>query len=236
MDTVFLLGVGMLVLGASADWLGRKWGSRATITIMFVGAIFLSSSAGSATAWLSVFATGLCTFGFGVGGEYPVASASAAEKAEGNPALRKRRGEIVVMTFSMQGVGSLVNVLVIIIFYAATGATGAVISGSDAEWIWRGQFVLGTIMVLVFVYYRWVHLKESKVWEKDRKIVDKEQKREEEANPKMNARLNAYLCIMKRYWSRLLISCGAWVLNDFAFYGSKLFMSVSIMNILFKIH
>lgn len=41
-------------------------------------------------------------FGYGVGGEYPLASSSAAERAEANKALRFRRGEMVVCTFSMQ--------------------------------------------------------------------------------------------------------------------------------------
>lgn len=38
-------------------------------------------------------------------GEYPLASSSAAEKAEGDPKLRKRRGETVVLAFSQQGWG-----------------------------------------------------------------------------------------------------------------------------------
>lgn len=38
-------------------------------------------------------------------GEFPLASSSAAEKAEGDPKLRKRRGETVVLAFSQQGWG-----------------------------------------------------------------------------------------------------------------------------------
>ncbi len=53
-------------------------------------------------------------FGIGVGGEYPVASASANERAESSAALSKRRGETVVLVFSMQGWGNLVNTAVII--------------------------------------------------------------------------------------------------------------------------
>ena len=41
-------------------------------------------------------------FGFGVGGEYPVASTSASERAEASSTLVHRRGETVVMVFSMQ--------------------------------------------------------------------------------------------------------------------------------------
>ena len=74
---------GMLVLGFMADWIGRKWGSRTTMMIMLIGGIMLSSAAGSASAFLTVFLVGLFIFGFGVGGEYPMASSSAAERAEG---------------------------------------------------------------------------------------------------------------------------------------------------------
>ena len=41
-------------------------------------------------------------YGFGVGGEYPLASSSAAERAEADAATRARRGETIVCTFAMQ--------------------------------------------------------------------------------------------------------------------------------------
>jgi MFS family permease len=43
-------------------------------------------------------------FGFGVGGEFPVASSSASEKSEGSPGGSEagKRGETVVLVFSMQ--------------------------------------------------------------------------------------------------------------------------------------
>ncbi len=43
-----------------------------------------------------------CRYGFGVGGEYPMASSSAAERSQADDELRHRRGEQVVMTFSGQ--------------------------------------------------------------------------------------------------------------------------------------
>ena len=42
-------------------------------------------------------------FGIGVGGEYPIASTSASERAEADVNLQHRRGETVMLTFSMQG-------------------------------------------------------------------------------------------------------------------------------------
>jgi len=44
-------------------------------------------------------------FGIGVGGEYPIASTSASERAEADINLQHRRGETVMLTFSMQGAG-----------------------------------------------------------------------------------------------------------------------------------
>jgi hypothetical protein len=44
----------------------------------------------------------VCRYGFGVGGEYPMASASAAERSQADDELRHRRGEQVVMVFSGQ--------------------------------------------------------------------------------------------------------------------------------------
>ena len=44
----------------------------------------------------------LCRYGFGVGGEYPMASSSAAELAEVKPELFSLRGRQVVLVFSNQ--------------------------------------------------------------------------------------------------------------------------------------
>jgi len=41
-------------------------------------------------------------FGYGVGGEYPIASSSAAERAEADKQLQFKRGETVILVFAMQ--------------------------------------------------------------------------------------------------------------------------------------
>ena len=53
-------------------------------------------------------------FGIGVGGEYPVASTSANERAENTKHLQQRRGETVICVFSMQGWGNWANTAVIL--------------------------------------------------------------------------------------------------------------------------
>ena len=50
-----------------------------------------------------MYAVAQTVFGVGVGGEYPIASTSASERAEADEALLHRRGETVMLTFSMQG-------------------------------------------------------------------------------------------------------------------------------------
>lgn len=228
-ETIEICGIigGMLVLGFSADWIGRKWGSRLCTTIMVFGAILLTAASGSATAFLVVFCTGLCLFGFGVGGEYPLASSSAAERAEGNPAMRKRRGETVVLTFTQQGWGNWSNTLVILILLAMVGATGQDPSANDASIVVHVQFAVALAILLGLMVYRFTKLEESKVWEAERKGVDKEMEIEGE---KENTR-KLYWVIFKRNWSRLLVTAGAWVVNDLAFYGNKLFQSQFIQVI-----
>ncbi len=153
-----------------------------------------------------------------------MASSSAAERAEGDPELRKRRGETVVLTFTQQGWGNFCNTLVIIILMAILGATGTEISSSDAELTWRLQFIIGTVIVALVSAYRFIFLEESKVWEAERKTADHELEVEGEADHKSKL----YSVIFRRYSSRLMCTCSAWFLNDLCFYGNKLFQSTFI--------
>lgn len=83
--------LGMLVLGFFADIIGRKLGSRLTASIMLLGGGLLTGCAGNDGQFLAMLLASLFIFGTGVGGEYPVASSSAAERAEGSKAMRRRR-------------------------------------------------------------------------------------------------------------------------------------------------
>ena len=96
----------MLVISFFADWMGRKKGSRLCTSIMFIGAILLTAADGSASTYLTLLCIGLSIFGFGVGGEYPLAASSAAERAEGSVEMRKKRGQTIALTFTQQGWGN----------------------------------------------------------------------------------------------------------------------------------
>jgi MFS family permease len=225
-ETIEICGIvcGMLIIGFMADWMGRKWGSRVCTVIMTVGCIFLTSVAGSAEAFLAVLATGLFVFGLGVGGEYPLASSSAAERAEGNPELRKKRGQTIALTFTQQGWGNWSNTLVILILLACVGATGTNPTPDEASTVVHVQFAVGLFIILCLLVYRFTKLEESKVWAAERAGVDREL---EDEGEKENTK-KLYIVVFRRNWSRLFQTCFAWFLNDFVFYGNKLFQSTFI--------
>ena len=229
-STIEICGIvaGMLIISFFADWIGRKQGSRVCTSIMTVGAILLTSASGSATAYLAVLCVGLSVFGFGVGGEYPLAASSAAERAEGSAENRKKRGQTIALVFTQQGWGNFSNTLVILILLACVGATGRQPTSDEALIILHVQFAVGLAIILGLLVYRFTKLKESAVWEAERRGVDREL--EDEGEKGQNAKL--YTVIAKRNWSRLLETSFAWFLNDFVFYGNKLFQSrfIEIMS------
>jgi MFS family permease len=68
-----------------------------------VGILITASSGSDSGQQFLMFTIVQSLFGVGVGGEYPVASTSANERAENTKHLQNRRGETVVCVFSMQG-------------------------------------------------------------------------------------------------------------------------------------
>ena len=96
--------LGMGLMGYVGDMIGRKWGSVTTACVMFVGGILLTCLDGVNENGLAImYIVAQFVFGFGVGGEYPMAAGSAAERAEaGGKAKASKRGREVLLTFSMQ--------------------------------------------------------------------------------------------------------------------------------------
>ncbi|CAL8462225.1 g1756 [Coccomyxa elongata] len=207
--------VGMLLMGYIADQIGRKWGSALTASFMFIGGIMLTASNGvTIQGWAIMFAVSQFIFGYGVGGEYPLASSSAAERAEANKALRFRRGEMVVCTFSMQGWGNLVNTAVLCILLAIFGQTGSKYNHHALDAVWRISFGIGLIPVTFMLIYRLFFLQESKVWKRQNKpaaVALREQK-----------------VLWYHYWHRLAGCALSWFFWDVSFYGNKLFQSTFI--------
>jgi MFS family permease len=75
--------VGMLVFGTVTGKVGRLWGSRGTAAFMLIGGVLLAAASGaSLTDQFIRLDVGLAVLSVGVGGEYPLAASSSAERAE----------------------------------------------------------------------------------------------------------------------------------------------------------
>lgn len=204
--------LGMLVMGFAGDWTGRKWGSRIVAATMLTGVILLTFTPfeTNPTAYFFYFNFVQTYYGFGVGGEYPMAASSAAERAEMNPHLRHLRGQQVVLVFSNQGLGNLVNGIVILVAMFIFGQTGPTLSYSGSQQVMALQYGIGAVVCVVMVAYRFTYLEESEMFENSKQM--------EKDGDKWKKQLRS----MWYYWPRQFAASMAWMCNDFAFYGNKL--------------
>ncbi|KAG2495268.1 hypothetical protein HYH03_006541 [Edaphochlamys debaryana] len=191
---------------------------------MVVGAVLIIASSGPTDRALwAMFTAVQFIFGIGVGGEYPVASTSANERAESSAKLQKRRGETVVLVFSMQGVGNLVNTAVIIAILAGFGQYGPPYDSYALEVTWRLSYAIGLIPLISILLYRIFRLRESAVWQKKREAL------KALGGTHGNAvQWRKFSLLMYYYWHRNLGTAASWFVWDFAFYGNKLFQSTFI--------
>ncbi|CAL8468283.1 g7823 [Coccomyxa elongata] len=209
--------VGMLSVGFIADRIGRKRGSVLTASIMFIGSLLLTVSSGPNVAGLfTMFIIVQIIFGIGVGGEYPVASSTANEMANSFKSLRNYRGRTVVLVFSNQGLGNLVNTAVILALMAITGQYGPKYSQKSIEIVWRVSYAIITAVILFMLLWRIFGLKETAHFRNRSKgrVVSFN-------NRKMHVLLGYFS-------SRIFASSITWFVNDFAFYGNKLFQGTFI--------
>lgn len=221
---------GMITLGFIGDKIGRKWGSVTTVSLMLVGAIFLTANGAGlpGRGFTIMYIVSQFLFGYGVGGEYPMAAGSAAERAEaGGKRKAAKRGQEVVLTFSMQGVGNFVNTGVLVALFpiystiaptrgisASTGKATQTYQWHRLDGVWRTSFGLGMLPLLFMLYYRIFRLRESAVWKASNIAAG--------ANVSRGAEFSA-MCF--HFWHRLLATGGTWFLWDFSFYGNKVFQS-----------
>ncbi|KAK2078160.1 hypothetical protein QBZ16_004028 [Prototheca wickerhamii] len=213
---------GQLFIGFFADRIGRKYGSIMTASIMLVFGILITASSGSNENNLFIMFTVVqALFGVGVGGEYPVASTSANERAEENAHLQNKRGETVVLVFSMQGWGNLFNTWIILAILAGFGQHEPPYSDYALEVTWRLSYALGLLPLLFIWYWRVFQLRESAVWRKKRESLKSMGK-----GTRFGYRKTRLL--MYYYWHRIAGTSLSWFVWDFAFYGNKLFQSTFI--------
>lgn len=170
----------MVTFGLLGNNIGRRAGSRMSISIMLCGAIIIVASSGPPSTLFIVFNVGLAVLAVAVGAEYPLTSSSSAENAE-TDAKPYRRGFAKSAAFAMQGWGNFVNTAIILIIVVANGSSVCVpgvssslinettCSNNQLDMVWRVSYGIGIIVVLAVATYRFVFMKESKVWEKRQK-------------------------------------------------------------------
>ncbi|KAL6777660.1 PTA1A [Auxenochlorella protothecoides x Auxenochlorella symbiontica] len=213
---------GQLIIGFLADRLGRRAGSILTASIMLLFGILITASSGSNSGNLFIMFTVVqALFGVGLGGEFPVASASANERAEQTKHLQNKRGETVVLVFSMQGWGNLFNTMIILACMAGFGQYAPPYSPYALEVTWRLSYALGLPPLLFIFYYRVFRLRESTVWRQKRESL-KLMGRDAQWTPRKTRLL------LRHYWHRLVGTSLSWFVWDFAYYGNKLFQSTFI--------
>lgn len=208
--------LGMIAISIFGDSFGRRAGSILTAVTMFCGAILLVCSSGpTLEGEFYMFTIALAVFGVGVGGEYPLASSSATERAT-SPA---NRGQTVVLTFSMQGVGNWVYTSVLLLLLYTTGIDW---SSSIDEYepdvlnrIWRVTYAIGAVGLFILVTGRILFLEESKHFEMRKESGQKK-----------------FQCGgIGHFWHRLFGTSVSWFVWDVTFYGNKLFQGTFIKEI-----
>lgn len=208
--------LGMICISIFGDKCGRRAGSILSTTAMLLGAILLASSFGSTVEGeFYMFTIALAIFGVGVGGEYPLASSSATERAN-SPS---ERGKTVVLTFSMQGVGNVFyTVLLLLLLYVGGIDWQTTSDGYDPvtlNRVWRTTYAIGAIGLFILFVGRCLYLEESKHYEKHKAAET------EKTGCKG----------ISHFWHRLIGTSIGWLVWDVTFYGNKLFQGTFIKEI-----
>jgi MFS family permease len=220
--------IGMVTFGLMSDWLGRRLGSRLTVSFMLLGSIMMTISDAAGPAGLfTMFDFSLFLFALGVGGEYPMAASSASERSEHE---HLPRGRTVTFTFANQGWGNLVNTAVLLFMLQVTGTGSCTTALSldhtfmDAtntttkaqfycdpqqlEIAWRLSFAIGVPFVACLWVYRFFFLPESAMWAtRQGKFTE-----EELAAKRLKRIKHTRMLFSRKYLPRLIGAAGTWFL------------------------
>jgi len=199
--------IGMLFVGLTCDFMGRKWAMITTTMCIIIGGILATAAHGTTTAgmfWMIVVMRGV--IGFGTGGEYPASSTTAAESA--NESV-KHRGRIFILVTNLPlSLGTPFCYTVFLIVWCAAG-------GADHySTIWRVCFGIGCIWPVFIFIFRWKTQK-SVIFSKSRF---------------MNWSLPWHRVVMF-YWKRLVGTCLAWAIYDFITFPNGIFSGLIIEDV-----
>lgn len=210
---------GQVVVGIIGDWIGRRWGMIQDALVMFVGTLLLVAMWGtSLQGWVIMYAFSLLFYSFGVGGEYPMTGTRALEHKDSHTtktADKLHRGRNVLLAFSMQGWGQLVNQAFLLVSLVAFNGTQAPYSEKSAQYTFRLSFAFIALITLWLLYHR-VHQMQSA----DHALLLSKKRSSVTGYDKRSVQL-----LGKFYWHRLIGTAGCWFATDFLFYGQKIFQS-----------
>eukprot|EP00981_Chlorochromonas_danica_P010945 scaffold3553_cov180-Ochromonas_danica.AAC.12 len=155
--------VGQLGFGVIADLIGRRRVFVMTCALVIIGAIL---SAIAVDNEFGVYRQ-LCIFrfilGIGVGGEYPLSASITNESS--TPKMQTRN---LAMVFSMQGFGTVLCSVVLVILTRTLG--------DDYNLQWRLALGIGAVPMIIAFYFRWKMHETS--WKLQAEVI--EQKRHAE--------------------------------------------------------
>ncbi|KAM3536501.1 hypothetical protein MY4038_000336 [Beauveria bassiana] len=201
--------LGQVVIGLTCDYLGRKTAIIATTLMIVVGGILATASHGvtiDGMFWMLTISRGIV--GFGAGGEYPAASASASEAA--NEHTLGHRGPVFILVTNLPlSFGGPLAVCVFLIVLSAAGE-------NHLSTVWRVCFGIGVLLPLTVFYFR-LKMLNSKLYRRGaiKKRVP-------------------YLLVIRYYWKTLIGTCGAWFLYDFITFPNGVFSGTIISSVVSK--
>lgn len=201
--------IGMLTVGLTCDFIGRKSAMIFTTFCMVIGGILATAAHGTTTEgmfWMIIVMRGV--IGFGSGGEYPTCSATAAESA--NESMKNRGRAFILATNLPLALGTpFCFIVFLIVWEAASGP-------KNLSTIWRVCFGIGCIWPMFIFWFRW-KTANSHIYSK-RKF--------------MNWNVPWHRVFMF-YWKRLIGTCGAWFIYDWVSFSGSSFSSLVIKSIVY---
>ncbi|ODV82124.1 putative plasma membrane permease, glycerophosphoinositol and glycerophosphocholine uptake [Suhomyces tanzawaensis NRRL Y-17324] len=198
---------GQVVIGLTADYIGRKWSIITGSVFLVVGSAMCAASHGVTVEgmfWMLIISRGVT--GFGIGAEYPSSSVSASEAA--NETVKRRGGAFILCTNLPLSFGGPFALIIFLIVNKICGP-------KHLEALWRTMFAIGCFWPLSVFYFR-LKLATSELYKKN-------------AIKKTTA---PYWLALKYYWPRLLGTCLSWFLYDFVTFPNGIFSSGIISNVI----
>lgn len=190
--------IGQLLFGFMGDLIGRR--KTFMITVVLVITMTLFSAFVFDDEYVGIYnwlAIARFFLGLGIGGEYPLSATVSGENVTAN-----ERGKTISKVFAMQGVGSLLSSVIILVLLKLN---------APVWFIWRFSLGITALPATIIFYLRY------KTAETDRftKAV---------LNNNMTKREQfSLLCGDKQTIIALIGAAGTWFVFDIAFYANNLF-------------